>query len=294
MHEILIISGKGGTGKTSLTAAFAHLSRNKVLCDLDVDAPDLHLVLNPLESEKIPFISGFEAKIEADKCQACGVCKEMCRYNAVREDDGLFNIDPLRCEGCGVCVHFCPHEAVAFPPRECGYWRVSETRFGPLVHAQLYPGEENSGKLVALLRQKSRELAKSKGAEILLSDGPPGIGCPVISALSGLDLVVIVTEPTPSGVHDLYRVVELCEHFKNPAAVIINKSDLNLQVVKEIENYCRENNLPLLARIPHSEDFVHAVVKGLAVTEYSNSDTVKLLHNAWERICQLAQSRKAA
>lgn len=294
MHEILIISGKGGTGKTSLTAAFAHLSQNKVLCDLDVDAPDLHLVLNPAESQKVPFVSGFEARIEADKCLACGVCKEMCRFNAVGDRDGLYTVDPLRCEGCGVCVRFCPHEAIEFPAKECGYWRVSDTRFGPLVHAQLYPGEENSGRLVALLRQKSRELAEAKGAEILLSDGPPGIGCPVISALSGLDLVVIVTEPTPSGRHDLFRVVELCEHFKNPAAVIINKCDLNSLVVKEIENHCAEKGLPLLARIPHTEDFVHAMVKGLAITEYSNTDTVGLLRDAWDKICQLAESKKAA
>lgn len=293
MHEILIISGKGGTGKTSLTAAFAHLSRNKVLCDLDVDAPDLHLVLSPEASPEIPFVAGFEAKIESDKCQACGVCSEMCRFNAVRNQDDVFAIDPLRCEGCGVCVHFCPHDAIAFTPKECGYWRISETRFGTLVHAQLYPGEENSGKLVSQLRQEARKLAESKGAEFLISDGPPGIGCPVISALSGIDLVIIVTEPTPSGIHDLYRVVELCEHFKNPAAVIINKSDLNPEVAEEIQTYCQTKGIALLAQIPHGEEFVHAMVKGLAVTEYSKTGAAKQLDYAWEKICRFAAGMEA-
>jgi len=227
MHEVLVISGKGGTGKTTLTAAFAHLSRDTVLCDLDVDAPDLHLVLKPAPSIHEPFISGFEPSINTDQCSLCGTCEQMCRFQAVRSDNGRMTIDPIRCEGCGVCVHFCPDEAIDFRPRECGSWSVSETRFGPLVHAQLYPGEENSGKLVALLRTEAKKMVEAHGAQMILSDGPPGIGCPVISALTGATLAVIVTEPTPSGIHDLGRVVELSGHFKVPAAVIINGSSPN-------------------------------------------------------------------
>ena len=294
MHEILIISGKGGTGKTSLTAAFAHLSRNTVLCDLDVDAPDLHLVLNPKSSTKNTFISGLEAKIEPDQCHKCGVCKEMCRFNAVNERNDIFTIDPLRCEGCGVCVHFCPYDAIAFTPKECGYWSISKTRFGKMIHAQLHPGEDNSGKLVALLRREAKQLAESQGAEFLLSDGPPGIGCPVISALSGIDLVIIVTEPTPSGRHDLYRVVKLCEYFKISSTVIINKCDLNPNIVKEIQSYCKEKGMLLLAKVPHTNDFVHAMVNGLTITEYSNSDVTRQLQISWERICQLIEGGIAA
>jgi MinD superfamily P-loop ATPase len=294
MHEILIISGKGGTGKTSLTAAFAHLSRNSVLCDLDVDTPDLHLVLNPKSSDKNIFISGFEAEIEPDKCHKCGVCKEMCRFNAVNERNDIVTIDPLRCEGCKVCVHFCPYDAIAFTPKECGYWSISETRFGKMMHAQLHPGEENSGKLVALLRQKAKQLADAQGAEILLSDGPPGIGCPVISALSGIDLVIIVTEPTVSGLHDLFRVAKLCDHFKIPATVIINKCDLNPNVLHEIQDYCKEKGMSLLAKVPHTNDFIHAMVKGLTITEYTDSDITRQLQIAWERIRQLVGGRKAA
>lgn len=289
MHEILVISGKGGTGKTSLTAAFAHLCQDLVICDLDVDAPDLHLVLKPEGSDKKPFVSGFQAKIDPEKCQDCGVCQQMCRFNAIHHvSEELVAVEPLRCEGCGVCVEFCPHDAVEFIPNECGYWRISESRFGPLVHAQLYPGEENSGKLVALLRQEAKKLADEKGAGILLSDGPPGIGCPVISALSGQNLVAIITEPTPSGNHDLHRVVELCEHFKIPVAVIINKSDLNAEVVIQIEDFCRRKDIPLLAKISHNEDFVHAMVKGLTITEYNNGGTSRQIQQAWERIYRMA------
>ncbi len=294
MREILIISGKGGTGKTSLTAAFAHLSQDAVLCDLDVDAPDLHLILSPEVSPKKPFISGFKAQINADQCQNCGVCVEMCRFNAVQSKEDRAAIEAFRCEGCGVCFKFCPHDAIEFIPNECGYWRISETRFGKLVHAQLFPGEENSGKLVALLRQEGRKLAEKVGAQLLISDGPPGIGCPVISALSGIDLVVIVTEPTLSGTHDLKRVVDLCEHFKIAATVIINKCDLNADIVAEIQAFCQLKNIPLLAQIAHSENFVHAMVNGLAFTEYCNNDVSRQIELAWNNICQMAEAQKVA
>ncbi|MDA8137168.1 MAG: ATP-binding protein [Desulfobacteraceae bacterium] len=284
MHEVLIISGKGGTGKTSLTAAFAHLSDNAVLCDLDVDAPDLHLVLRPELSTATPFIAGFEAHIDGTRCSHCGTCLEMCRFGAVQTNTTDYRINPLRCEGCGVCVKFCPEKAIDFTAKHCGEWRISNTRFGPLVHAQLFPGQENSGKLVAQLRQEAKTLAKEKGARLVISDGPPGIGCPVISAISGQDLAVLVTEPTPSGLHDLKRVVELCGHFRLPAVVIINKYDLHATLVHEIKTFCVSQNLPVVAQLPHDPDFVHAMVRAVALTEYSQGSTAQAVRNAFNEI----------
>ena len=294
MREILVISGKGGTGKTSLTAAFAHISRESVICDLDVDAPDLHLVLRPEEPETVPFISGAEARIRTRFCEGCGSCADMCRFGAVEKDGSHFHVDSLRCEGCGVCVRFCPADAIGLFPKTCGHWALSETRFGPLAHAQLYPGEENSGKLVALLRQEARKLTESKGRKILLSDGPPGIGCPVISSISGIDLAVIVTEPTPSGKHDLHRVVELCRYFNVPAAVIINKSNLNTVNTKEIQSFCSDNGLPILVKLPHDSVFVDALILGMAVTEYSNGNVSRRVVRAWNNILNLLAIKAAA
>lgn len=294
MHEILIISGKGGTGKTSLTAAFAHLSQDAVLCDLDVDAPDLHLILQPSDTEKIPFVSGFEARIRSADCTQCGLCHEMCRFEAIRDTEDGFSVDPIRCEGCGVCVHFCPEKAIDSTPRECGWWRIARTRFGPMVHAQLHPGEENSGKLVALLRTQAKRLAKQNGAKLILSDGPPGIGCPVISAVSGADLAVMITEPTPSGFHDLERVVELADHFRVPTAVIINKTDLNKSVSGSIQAYCADKGLPVLAEIPFDTDFVHAMVQGQAITEFTDSAASRTVSEVWERVLHQAAAYDAA
>lgn len=287
MPEILVISGKGGTGKTSITAAFTHLSPGAIVCDLDVDAPDLHLILRPAPSPTTLFIAGLEAHVDAAQCTACGICAEMCRFGAVTIDGATAVVNPVRCEGCGVCAHFCTAHAVAMEPKTCGHWSISETRFGKLVHAQLYPGEENSGKLVALLRKEAKQLAKAGGASIILSDGPPGIGCPVISALSGTDLAVIVTEPTPSGVHDLRRVVELCGHFRVSAAVIINKSDLNAAMAREIHADCAAKGLPVVAELPHDPQMVHAMVRGLAITEMGDSPMSRTLRVAWEKIVQL-------
>jgi MinD superfamily P-loop ATPase len=290
MHEILIISGKGGTGKTSLTAAFAHLATSAVLCDLDVDAPDLHLILRPSVAPPTPFVAGFEARINADQCDQCGTCKEMCRFGAVGQDGSAFAVDPIRCEGCGVCVKFCPRQAIAFEAKQCGEWRISDTRFGPLVHAQLYPGQENSGKLVALLRREAKTLAQAKGAQMVISDGPPGIGCPVISAISGQTLAVLVTEPTPSGLHDLRRVAQLCGYFQLPATVIINKSDLHADLTRQIHAFCQSQQLPVAAELPHDTDFAQAMVRGLALTEYSQGQTAQALRKAFEGIVNFADS----
>jgi MinD superfamily P-loop ATPase len=288
MREIVIISGKGGTGKTSLAGAFAHLARNKIICDLDVDAPDLHLILHPTREREEEFYSGHEARIDGEKCNQCGLCAAMCQFGAIRDGEGGFSVDPLRCEGCKVCVAFCPAEAIDFPEKHCGQWYVSSTRFGPMVHAQLFPGEENSGKLVMLLKQQARELAKVNGAGLVLCDGAPGIGCPVISSLSGAHLALAVTEPTPSGRHDLERVADLCRHFQIAFAVIINKHDLNPQETARIEAYCRDRNFAVLARLPHDLIVTRAMVQGLVVTELPESDFSRELRRAWVRIEDLA------
>jgi MinD superfamily P-loop ATPase len=218
----------------------------------------------------------------------------MCRFGAIHVDESCAAVDPIRCEGCGVCVEFCPEQAIEFLPRTCGEWYLSDTRFGTMVHAQLYPGEENSGKLVALLRTQARELAESEGASLILADGPPGIGCPVISALSGTSLAVMVTEPTPSGIHDLQRVVELCDHFKVTASVIINKYDLSETVAADIRSYCGTRGLPVLAELPHDPEFVDAMVRGAAITEYSQGPTAEKVSMAWQKVVKQAAELKAA
>lgn len=269
MREIIVLSGKGGAGKTSLTAAFAALARNKVLCDLDVDAPDLHILLDPTDTAREPFVSGNLAVIDPDVCDGCGICLETCRFDAVSPGpDGTCHIEESRCEGCKACVVLCPRQAIAFPPRTCGFSAVASTRFGPLVHARLDPGAENSGRLVMLLKQKARALAKKDGLDLILCDGAPGIACPVISALSGAHMAVLVTEPTPSGSHDLTRVADLCAHFKLPAGVIINKADLNPDEADRIEEHCRQKGLTLLGHLPHHPDVTRAMVAKKTLPEY--------------------------
>lgn len=291
MFEILIISGKGGTGKTSLTAAFAHLAGNAIICDLDVDAPDLHLLLHPSSMVTQEFYAGHEASIQENLCSACGTCIQMCQYDAIEPGSPAPVVDPLKCEGCKVCVAFCSDNAIDFTAKHCGTRYQSVTRFGPMVHAQLFPGEENSGRLVAVLRQEAKAMARAREIPLILSDGPPGIGCPVISAVSGVDLAVIVTEPTPSGLHDLERIVSLCEHFNTPVAVVINKSDLNDVIVQKIEIFCRRKNYSTVAKLPHDRQFVHAMVQGKAITEYSDGRMFQLMNQTWEHILSLADRR---
>ena len=293
MPEILIISGKGGTGKTSLTAALAHLAGNTVICDLDVDAPDLHLLLNPTTQSEHAFYSGHEAAINPKRCCDCQICRQVCRYDAIRTGASAPIIDPLKCEGCKVCVEFCPDNAIDFSPKYCGTWFVSDTRFGPMLHAQLFPGEENSGRLVALLRQKAKAIASANKAWLVLADGPPGIGCPVISALSGVDLAVIVTEPTPSGLHDFRRVAALCDHFKIPVAVIVNKSDLNEAATQAIASACDNNGYRLVAKLPHDPLFVHAMVQSKAVTELSGNPAASQIRQAWDQILGMLMAGSA-
>jgi MinD superfamily P-loop ATPase len=289
MREILVISGKGGTGKTSLTAAFAHLASGSVICDLDVDAPDLHMLLHPHRQQTHDFYAGYEARIEPQGCDGCNTCVLMCRFDAIEPGTPTPRINPLKCEGCKVCVQFCPADAISFTPRHCGKWYLSHTRMGPMAHAQLFPAQENSGRLVALLRQKAKEMAREQGVRLILSDGPPGIGCPVISALSGVHLAVVVTEPTPSGLHDMARATDLCDYFQVPVAVIVNKCDLNPGIADQIGNHCMEKGYAVAARLPHDPDFVHAMIQGRAITEFSSGETSRQIKAAWERIVELAE-----
>lgn len=265
MKEIVIISGKGGTGKTSLVAAFASLAGKKVLCDADVDAADLHLITNPSVKERHDFQSGHDAIINAEKCTQCGLCRELCRWNAVRED---FTIDSIDCEGCGVCVYFCPEKAIDFPVKTCGEWYISETRFGPMVHARLGIAEENSGKLVTQVRQEAKKLADANGIGLILTDGAPGVGCPVIASLGGADTALIVTEPSKSGIHDMERVINVAEHFKVPVKVIINKFDINRVNTGEIEKYLEKRKIEVLGKIPFSEKFDSALKQAKTINEF--------------------------
>jgi MinD superfamily P-loop ATPase len=288
MREIVVISGKGGAGKTSITGAFAHLAQGAILCDLDVDAPDLHLLLDPRHRTKRHFHSGNEAVIDPEACTACGQCAELCRFDAIAGPEngqgGAYRVLPFRCEGCKVCVELCPAKAIAFPERHCGEWYVSDTRFGIMVHAQLYPGEENSGRLVTLLKREARIIAEDNGLGLVLSDGAPGIGCPVISSLAGTDLAVLVTEPTPSGMHDLMRVAELCEGFRTKVAVIVNKWDINPGQTEAIEAYCAGKGYPVVARLPHDRAVTDAMVNRQVVTEYGHGELTDALRHAWDDI----------
>ena len=283
MKELIVISGKGGTGKTSLVAAFASLAQGTILCDADVDAADLHLIMNPTIQEAHDFQSGHTAVIDQDRCTQCGICIEMCRWNAISDD---FIIDAIECEGCGVCVHFCPKQAIGFPVNTSGQWFISETRYGPMVHARLGIAEENSGKLVTLVRQQARQKAEIKGLGMILTDGPPGVGCPVIASIGGATAVLIVTEPTVSGQHDMQRVHQLALHFRVPAMICINKADLNPEKSMEIEQYAAFQNLTFLGRIPFDVNMTQSMVQGQTIFEYQTvSEATASVQHIWQQVC---------
>lgn len=287
MKSITILSGKGGTGKTILTGSFAALAQSKVMADCDVDAADLHLLLKPDILKEGVFEGGKAALIDQDKCLECGECISICRYDAISND---FIVDPINCEGCGFCVNICPNDAIKMNPSKAGRWYVSETRFGPMVHAKLGIAEENSGKLVALVRQQARLIAERDNLEYIIVDGPPGIGCPVISSITGSDLVVIVTEPTISGLHDLERVVQLASHFGIKSVVCVNKYDLNPRFTKQIELYCANAGSVFLGKIPFDTVVTEAMVDGKPVVEYSNDGAVsEEIRRIWERTDAIAK-----
>jgi len=282
MKELVVLSGKGGTGKTSIMASFASLAENSVFCDADVDAADLHLLLDPEVTARNDFQGGGEAVIRLEECTECGICRELCNWNAI---DEAFKVDPVACEGCGVCVWFCPEKAIDFPIKTCGQWFVSNTRFGPLVHARLGIAEENSGKLVTLVRQEAKKLAENQNRELIITDGPPGIGCPVIASLGGATALLIVTEPTVSGLHDMDRVAQLAAHFKVPAMICVNKFDLNDAMTGQIEEYAEKKGLPVLGKIPFDPVFVEAMVQGQTVLEFRpDSQAARAVKDIWQKI----------
>jgi MinD superfamily P-loop ATPase/predicted Fe-Mo cluster-binding NifX family protein len=291
MKELAVISGKGGTGKTSVVASFAALAGNAVLADCDVDAADLHLVTDPQVEHRETFHCGREAVIRAQDCTSCGLCQSRCRFDAVRRDEsGTFTIDPAACEGCGVCVWSCPAKAIDFPERISGQWFVSSTRHGPMVHARLNPGAENSGKLVFRVREEARQLADHAGRGLILIDGPPGVGCPAISSISGASLVLAIAEPTPSGKHDLGRVLDLAARFGLPAAVAINKFDLNVGLSERIESDARKRGAATVGRIAYGHAFTAAQRRGVSVVEVESGCTAEQVRKTWRNVQQLLET----
>jgi MinD superfamily P-loop ATPase len=290
MKQLVVLSGKGGTGKTSLTAAFAHLASIQnlavVLADADVDAPNLELVLRAEKKDHELFIGGSQAVIDPIKCQGCGTCAQVCRYDAVvLEGETKYLVDELACEGCASCMYQCPENAIRMVPQQAGSWYFSESPFGPFFHADLIPGRENSGKLVTTVKQAARKYASENQSSLMIVDGPPGIGCPVIAALAGADLAVIVTEPTMAGQHDLDRIYRTLVHFDLFGMVVINKADLYPQGAAEIERVCTEKGIPIAGVIPFDPTIPKAMALGDPVTVYQpNSPAASEMANIWEQV----------
>ena len=278
MKEIVVLSGKGGTGKTSIAACFASLAKSKVLADCDVDAADLHLLLKPNVEEEKEFWSGRVAFIDQEKCTECGLCQELCRFGAIND----FEVDPVSCEGCGFCYQVCPADAITMKDSMSGRSFISKTKYGYLCHARLGIAQENSGKLVALVRQNAKLIAERETLDYIITDGPPGIGCPVISSLSGADLALLVTEPTLSGIHDLKRVIGVCRHFGVPVLVCVNKYDLNEDNTNAIESYCGKEGTEVAARISFDNVMTEAIVQGLPVVEYADGKVTQQIRELWQ------------
>lgn len=295
MKELVVISGKGGTGKTSIVASFAALAKNAVLADCDVDAADLHLVLNPAIQRREEFSGGKRARVEPDQCTGCGKCNEVCRFGSVSSDgpansrlEMTFRIDPIACEGCGLCAWFCPEKAIAFGPVVNGEWYLSETRHGPMVHAKLGIAEENSGKLVSIVRQEARKIAYERMCDLIIIDGSPGIGCPVIASITGASLVLVVTEPTVSGMHDLNRVADLAKHFGLPGLVCVNKWDLNPELAATIEAQASSRGLAIAGRVRYDRSVTEAQIHRQSVLEYQENGCAEDVRALWQKVrCEL-------
>lgn len=293
MKQIAVISGKGGTGKTSIAAALASCARSCVLADCDVDASNLHLIISPQNDRFLPIRvrSGYEFLVDEDYCTSCGECGPVCRFDAIHFEpagesgEEIPIIDPFACEGCGCCADVCPVEAISMREKEIGYLYQSSTRFGPMVHAQLDVAQSNSGKLVTMVRQKATEFAEREGRQWIIIDGSPGIGCPVIASITGVDLAIIVTEPSQSGLHDFNRIADLNKHFSIPTGVIINKFNLNDNLTTQIKEEVSKRNLQLLGLIPYNEIFFQSMVRQQTVVEHTpSSEIATTLQHIWKRL----------
>jgi len=291
MKELVVISGKGGTGKTSIVAAFAALAKNAVLADCDVDAADLHLVLEPKVKQTHDFSGGKQASIITEKCIGCGKCRDMCRFDAINFNGDrndvvakTFTIDPVSCEGCKVCVEFCPVDAIEFNDSINGQWFVSDTRFGPMVHAKLGIAEENSGKLVTVIRKEAKRIAQEQKKDLLIVDGSPGIGCPVIASITAADLVLVVTEPTLSGKHDLERVAQLTASFGIKTMVCVNKADVNPQITDQISEDAKKRGLKVIGKIAYDEAFTKAQIIKASVVEYTGGAITEQIKALWRQV----------
>lgn len=280
MKQLTVISGKGGTGKTTIMAALATLARRAVLVDADVDAADLHLLLQPQIQWRGVFQAAKKAIINQSKCDGCQKCVQVCRFGAISN----LQVDSLTCEGCAVCYYVCPRSAISMSEVQSGEWFISYTRYGPMVHAQLGIAQENSGKLVTLVRKEAMKIAQEKGYALVLIDGPPGIGCPVISSLGGVDGALVVTEPSLSGIHDMQRILNLCGHFKIPAWVCINKADINFENTLKIKDFCQEQGTPVISEIPFDPAVTKAMIKGQTVIEYSSGSVSLEMEKIWKYI----------
>jgi len=297
MKEVVIISGKGGTGKTSIVASFAALADKCVVADADVDAADLHLILDPTIVRREQFSGGSRARIMSGHCTACGKCEEICRFDAITYDgpgngrvSRTYRIDPIACEGCAVCAYFCAEHAIEFAPVVNGQLFVSETRCGPMVHARLGVAEENSGKLVSLVRERARETAKNRKRDLVLIDGSPGIGCPVIASITGADLALVVTEPTLSGLHDLERVSDLTRHFRVETLICINKWDINEDLTLEIEALARRRGLKLAGRVRYDRAITEAQIRRQSIVEYAADGVTADVRQLWANVVETLRS----
>lgn len=287
VNEIAVISGKGGTGKTTVCAALGVIAKDVVMADCDVDAPDLHILLSPSIKTATEFVASKVAVIDENLCTECGICEEACRFNAITDS----RVDPISCEGCGVCEYVCPEDAIQMVERQSGNLYDSDTRIGRMAHAKLLPGEGNSGRLVTEVRRLGTKIATDNGISTVLIDGSPGIGCPVIATVTGIKLGIIVTEPTMSGIHDMQRVLELLGKFRVKATVIINKFDLNLENTMAIEKFCRENDAEILGKLPFDPIMTKSMVAGTTLPEFSpEHELVKMLEKMWKRVESILKS----
>jgi len=282
MIRLAVVSGKGGTGKTVITGAIASISTcSKVMVDCDVDAANLELLLNPHVIERQEFTGMEAACIDPVKCLACGTCSDACRFDAIGKNGETYVVLADHCEGCGVCKFICPSDAISMQQRVCGEIYYSETRYGNLVHARLLPGAANSGLLVGTIKKIALE--RNKDCDLMLVDGPPGIGCPLISTVTGMDVVLVVTEPSVSGLHDLARLIRVCRPLRADIAVVINKYDLNIALSDSMYEFCRAADIPVRGEIPYDESVMDAVRRGRPVTDYE-SPAAKAIHSLWDNI----------